>query len=106
MKQRVKYARTSINAYEVEVGQTIETRIERMKTNKEPITDGAPLIYTDRKDGVQAGYNIRTDRFEVANEFTQKEQKSKAAKRAAMRIVKDEPIQGDTGEGTTGQNNQ
>jgi len=47
-------------------GETIEQKVERVTTNKEPISDGAPLIYTERKEGVQAGYNIRTDRFEIA----------------------------------------
>lgn len=47
-------------------GETIENKIERITTQKEPITDGAPLIYTDRKDGVLPGYDIRTDRMEVA----------------------------------------
>lgn len=49
-------------------GETIENKIERIVSNKEPISDGAPLIYTDRKDGVQPDYDIRTDRFEYAIE--------------------------------------
>ena len=47
-------------------GESIEQKVERIMNNNEPITDGAPLIYTDRADGVQPDYNIRTDRFEVA----------------------------------------
>ena len=31
-------------------GETIEMKIERTTVNKEPITDGAPLIYTERKE--------------------------------------------------------
>ena len=49
--------------------------------NKEPIKDGAPLIYTERKDGVQPSYNIRTDRWDVAVEAMDKVTKSYHAKR-------------------------
>ena len=33
---------------------------------KEPITDGAPIIFTEKKDGVRPEYNIRTDRWDIA----------------------------------------
>lgn len=63
------------------VGESIEQKINRIVNNKEPITDGAPLIYTERKDGVVASTNIRTDRFEVAVEAMDKVQKAKIAQR-------------------------
>lgn len=92
---------TSLNVNESLEGETIEQKIERVTQNKEPIKDGAPLIYTDRKDGVQAGYNIKTDRFEIALDAIAKIQKSNQAKRdnlAKMEVVKDdsgaEPTQG------------
>lgn len=47
-------------------GERIEQKIQRIVNNKEPITDGAPIIYTDRKDGVLPQYNIRTDKWEIA----------------------------------------
>ena len=62
-------------------GETIEMKIERITVNREPITDGAPLIYTERKEGVLAGYDIRTDRFEIAIEAMDKVSKSNQAKR-------------------------
>lgn len=62
-------------------GETIEMKIERITVNREPITDGAPLIYTERKQGVLAGYDIRTDRFEIAIEAMDKVSKSNKAKR-------------------------
>ena len=58
-------------------------KVRRIVHEKEPIKDGAPIIYTDRKDGVQAGFNVRTDRFEVATEAMDKVSKSKIAKRNA-----------------------
>ena len=34
------------------VGERLEEKIQRITSNKEPIKDGAPLIYTERKNGV------------------------------------------------------
>lgn len=62
-------------------GEHIETKVERIVHNNEPIKDGAPLIYTERKDGVQASTDIRTDRFEVAIDATDKIAKSYKARR-------------------------
>lgn len=52
--------------YEYQIGESIETKVKRITENNEPITDGAPIIYTSREDGVLPAYNIRTDRWEVA----------------------------------------
>lgn len=54
--------------YEFQPGESIETKVRRIVENNEPITDGAPIIYTNREDGVLPGYNIRTDRWEIAQE--------------------------------------
>lgn len=64
-------------------GETIEQKIERIMTNKEPIKDGAPLIYTERKDGINAAYNIRTDRWEIATDAMDLVHKNTQAKRDA-----------------------
>lgn len=53
-------------------GQSIEQKIERIITNKEPIKGEVKLIYTDRKDGVKPSFNPKTDRFEVAIDATTK----------------------------------
>lgn len=52
--------------YELQEGETIEEKVKRITENNEPITDGAPIIYTNRDDGVLPAYNIRTDRWEIA----------------------------------------
>lgn len=52
--------------YEFQNGESIETKVKRITENNEPITDGAPIIYTNRDDGVLPAYNIRTDRWEIA----------------------------------------
>ena len=60
-------------------GETIEMKMRRIVDNKEPITDGAPLIYGPKGE-IMAGYNIRTDRFEIAVEATDAISKSNIAK--------------------------
>lgn len=66
------------NAYE---GERIEEKIDRIVNNKEPITDGAPIIFTERKDGVQPAYDIRTDRWDIAVDAMEKVDKAKKAAR-------------------------
>ena len=60
-------------------GETIEMKVRRIVDNKEPITDGAPLIYGPKGE-IMAGHNIRTDRFEIAVEATDTINKAKIAK--------------------------
>ena len=82
--------KTSQTHNESYIGESIERKVERIVTNNEPIKDGAPLIFTDRKDGVGAEYDPRTDRFEIAVEAMDKVTASHAAKRT-MYAVKDNP---------------
>lgn len=63
------------------VGERIEEKVNRIVNNKEPITDGAPRIFTDRKDGVLPAYDIRTDRFEIAIDAMDAVHKAQVAKR-------------------------
>lgn len=51
---------------EYEEGESILTKIRRILDENEPLTDGAPLIYTPRADGVKPEYDIRTDKWQIA----------------------------------------
>lgn len=53
-------------------GETIERKLERIVANREPITDGVSLIYTERKEGVRPSTNVRTDKFEIAAQASEK----------------------------------
>lgn len=53
-------------------GEKIELKIDRMTQNNEPIGDSTPLVYTARKDGVIAAYDIRTDKWDIALEAMEK----------------------------------
>ncbi len=93
MYKTPKYRKSAIKVNESVEGETLETKLERIMENKEPIVGEAPLIYTEPKDGVMAGYDIRTDRFEVALDAIGKIDRSNAAKRerkAKLEVVKEE----------------
>lgn len=77
-QRKPKESMTGVALFE---GETIEKKIQRIVNNKEPITDGAPIIYTERKDGVQPQYDIRSDRFDIAIEAMDKVDKAYKAKR-------------------------
>lgn len=95
MYKRPIFKNSAIHINQGMEGESIERKFERMLENKEGITDGAPIIFTERKDGVQAGYNIRTDRFEIALDGMDTINKSLQAKReekANMKVVKEAEI--------------
>lgn len=81
MYKRTQISKTQIRTANAVEGETIEAKIRRIVNNKEAISDGAPLVYTDRKEGVQPAYDVRTDRFEIAVEAMDKVTKSHQAKR-------------------------
>lgn len=88
---------TTIKANESIQGEPIEAKIRRIVNNKEPITDNAPIVYTERKDGVQPAYDIRTDRWEVALDAMDKVSKTHRAKREERHKAKDEKPADDMG---------
>lgn len=66
MYSKVIYTPTTLVVNKSIVGERIEDRVFKMVYENQPISDGAPLIYTDRRKGVEPQYNIRTDRFDIA----------------------------------------
>lgn len=76
-----KPSKTSINVNTSYVGETLEQKIVRVVNNKEPISDGAELIYTERKDGVLPDHDIRTDKIEYALDAMTTVAKTHRAKR-------------------------
>lgn len=92
------YHATELQSEERPEGETIEQKIERIVNSGEPITDGAPLIYTERKDGIKPEYDIRTDRWEIATEAMDKVQADMAAKREEKQAqIQFKIIEGESG---------
>lgn len=81
MKLKIVLQRSQLKSNEVYEGETIETKVSRIVNEKAPIEDGAPIIFTERADGVLPSYDIRTDRWDVAIDAMDKVNKAKIAKR-------------------------
>ena len=61
-----KIESANIGGVDTYAGERIEEKVNKILTQNQPIADGAQLNYTERKDGVRAEFDIRTDRFEHA----------------------------------------
>lgn len=81
MKVAIVKSKSQLKSVEVYEGETIETKVSRIINEKAPIEDGAPIIFTDRADGVLPAYDIRTDRWDIAIDAMDKVNKAKIAKR-------------------------
>jgi hypothetical protein len=81
MYNRQRPDETSLNVNTSYQGERLEDKINRIVNNKEPITDGAPIIFTERKNGVEPQFDIRTDRFEIAIDAMDKVAQAYKAKR-------------------------
>lgn len=101
MYKQPKYQKGKLKINESYVGESIEAKVDRIMNNKEPITDGAPQIYTERKEGVKPEYDIRTDRFDVAVEAMDSISKTHVAARENKgKVVKMDDKKGEkTGDG-------
>lgn len=49
-----------------EPGETLIKKIQRILDENEPLTDGAPMIYTPKQAGVRDDCNVRTDKWALA----------------------------------------
>lgn len=61
---------------------SIEKEMQIAETSRQPIEATSPIIYTERNKGVEAQYDIRADRWEIAQNAMDAVAKSIAAKRA------------------------
>lgn len=50
------------------IGESIEEKVRKVTADNTNIEAISPMIYTDRKDGVKPEYNIRTDKWDIAQQ--------------------------------------
>jgi len=96
MYRKIKRTESSLKVNNSVEGETIEQKVDRIVNNQEPINDSAPIIFTERKDGVLPEYNPKTDRFEIAVEATDKITATKLAKREENIIKMTKTEEGDS----------
>lgn len=100
MKWKLELPKSRIYVTAVKEGESIEQKMRRVTTSKEPIDNVAPLLFTDRKDGVLPEYDHRTDRFELAMEAMDRGYSTRVAVReaqlkAAVEKVKEGKVEGE-----------
>ena len=79
MKKRIVKHTKDISAVDTVEGEIIEKKIQRIMDEKTPIDDSAPIIYTEKKNGINPAHDVRTDRFELALEAMEIETKNRIA---------------------------
>lgn len=92
MYKKIKSSTTLFKVNSSVEGETIETKIERIVNENAPITDGAPIIWTERKDGVLPEYNIKTDRWDLAIDAMDVVAKTSLTKRQDAMKERDEKL--------------
>ena len=50
----------------IDPGETLIKKCQRILDENEPLTDGAPMIYTPKQAGVKPECNVRTDKWDIA----------------------------------------
>jgi hypothetical protein len=83
--KRTRYTPNFMGSVEPFEGESIEKKVSKLVENNEPITDGAPIIYTEKKDGVLPQYDIRTDKWDIAQSAMDLANASKIAKSKGMK---------------------
>ena len=83
--KKTKYTPSYIGSVVTFEGESIEKKVSKLIENNEPITDGAPIIFTEKKDGVLPQYDIRTDKWDIAQTAMDLANASKIAKSKGMK---------------------
>lgn len=80
MKGKIDNYKSNISCEIEFTGESIEQEMRRATEEQTPIENVAPIMYTDRKDGVLPSTDIRTDRWDIAQKAMGHVNKTKAAK--------------------------
>ncbi|QRV61799.1 hypothetical protein [Microvirus sp.] len=95
MKPKINFSKTVKMNIEPKrmAGESLERFIGRMTSTNQPIEATSPIIYTERKDGVLPQYDIRTDRWEIAQATMSAAAKSDRAKREERIKAAEQPTE-------------
>lgn len=88
--KKVKITYTSSMYTEIREGESIEKKIDRMTQTQEPIGETAPIVYTNKTEGIIPAYDIRTDKWEIAQDAMSKvnNKRSEISKLGGMEAYK------------------
>lgn len=77
MFRKVNYKNCEMDGVDTYEDQSLTEKIRKLKTEGGQIESGAPIIYCNRTDPVAPACNIRTNRWELAQEAMHKAYKAK-----------------------------
>lgn len=88
--KKVKITYTSRMYTEIREGESIEKKIDRMTQTQEPIGETAPIVYTNKTEGIIPAYDIRTDKWEIVQDAMSKvnNKRSEISKLGGMEAYK------------------
>lgn len=66
--RKIEKNKRTLCTTEAFIGESLEEKVFKAVNTNAPIEAVAPMVYSERKDGVLPETNIRTDRFEIAQE--------------------------------------
>lgn len=69
-------------------GESLEDKIRKVVETKQPIEAISPMIYTERKAGVQPEYDIRADKWDIAQQAMQTVTEAHRTKRQERQNLK------------------
>lgn len=74
---RKSFTQFGVESYE---GQSIEDRCKKLVETGEPIKDTSPLIYTPKEKGVMPQYDVRADKWDIAQSAMDRVNRERIAK--------------------------
>ena len=88
--KKAKITYTSSMYTEIREGESIEKKIDRMTQTQEPIGETAPIVYTTKTEGIIPAYDVRTDKWEIAQDAMSKvnNKRSEISKLGGMEAYK------------------
>lgn len=71
MFRKPKFKKTPLNGVELWEDLCLTDKLEKLQTEGGQIETGSPLQYTNRTDGVRPEHNIRTNKWDIAENTIQ-----------------------------------
>lgn len=90
MNRKCKFTQTQIEFPAIEEGKSLEETLRQLVATNEPIEVDTNVIYNEKGAGVDPATDIRTDKFSLACDATDKYARSEIAKSVEKPIEKKE----------------
>lgn len=97
MRREIIRNKSKLNVNECFEGEPLEITLARITETKEPIEMTDSLIFTERDEGVKPEFDIRTDRWAIAQKAMGAVAKEAIAKRKGVKPEEGAALEGNEG---------